>query len=89
VIWSWMSFASGYVLGGLSGILVLGIFIVGSKGEAAAESPMAPEILASNSVVKFDLVQSARKTAPGSVSRRPATSPLSDDSGAGLGYSPE
>jgi len=77
------------LLGGLSGIVVLGIFIVGSRGEAAAESPMPPDTMAHNSVVKFDLVQSARKMGPGAVSRRPAANPLSDDSSGGLGYSPE
>jgi len=64
VIWSWISFASGYIVGGMSGILVLGVFIAGSKGEAAVDSVLPPELKAHNSVVKFDVVQGARKAAP-------------------------
>jgi hypothetical protein len=87
VIWSWISFASGYVVGGMSGILVLGVFIAGGKGEAAVESARPPELKAHNSVVKFDVVHSARNAAP--ALRQPATNSLSNDSSGELGYSPD
>jgi hypothetical protein len=56
VIASWISFAAGYVLGGLSGIMVLGFFIAGSRGESIGEVPRSAETKTHNSVVKFDLV---------------------------------
>jgi hypothetical protein len=64
MIWSWVTFATGYILGGISGILVLGIFIVGSRGESTTEAAIPPETKNHNSVVKFDLTQNARMTGP-------------------------
>lgn len=64
--WSWISFALGYIVGGLSGILVLGIFIVGSRGESESDASIPPQAKTRNSVVKFDVPQNARQAAPAS-----------------------
>lgn len=66
MIWSWMSFGVGYILGGISGILVLGIFIAGSKGETEPGVAVPRESKTHNSVVRLDSAQNGRKAAPSS-----------------------
>jgi hypothetical protein len=60
-MWAWASFAIGYTLGGLSGVLVLGFFMVGGRGETAEETPIPARPSMADTVVKFDPAQAQRK----------------------------
>jgi hypothetical protein len=44
VIWSWASFAVGYVVGGFSALLLLGLFAVGGRADRVEneEPPQRP-----------------------------------------------
>ena len=64
--WSWISFAAGYVLGGLSGLVVLGLFVGGSKGEPSSEPQPSPRDSSQNSVVRLETSNGARKNPPNS-----------------------
>jgi len=68
-MWTWASFAVGYVLGGISGILVLGIFMVGARGETRSDGP--PENSVRNPVVGISSAQNARKAGPGAKHLKP------------------
>jgi hypothetical protein len=60
-MWAWVSFAMGYALGGVSGALVIGIFMVGGRGETADETPLTARPAMADTVVKFDPAQAQRK----------------------------
>jgi hypothetical protein len=59
--WSWLSFAAGYLLGGLSGLVVLGLFVGGSRGEPTSETQVPPREPSQNSVVRLETSNGARK----------------------------
>lgn len=71
--WSWLSFAAGYLLGGLSGLVVLGLFVGGSKGEPSSETQVPPKDTSQNSVVRLETSNGARKNPRNA--RRPELSP--------------
>jgi hypothetical protein len=60
VIWSWASFAAGYVVGGFSALLLLGLFAVGGRADRVEdeEPPQKPD---RNVVVEMNNSKSSRR----------------------------
>lgn len=42
MIWSWLSFATGYLIGGVSALLGLGLFLVGGRVDTADDTVRVP-----------------------------------------------
>jgi len=60
MIWSWLSFAVGYVVGGLSALLVLGFFAIGGRDDGPDRIAQLPPKPNRNVVVPLDDLRTAR-----------------------------